>query len=99
MSLKKQTIIFFLLIFGWTSSAQALVLEELIQNKTLESCLQNKKVGYFLGSFDPVHKAHEAIIQSPLEQGLCDYVIAYPVWGGDIYKVRSDIHVRLDMLF
>lgn len=76
------------------SSLNGLVLEEI---DSLESILQNKKVGYFVGSFDPFHKAHEAIVESSLN--LCDYIIVHPVWGGDIYKVRSSVDIRLDMLF
>jgi nicotinic acid mononucleotide adenylyltransferase len=92
-------IIFLLLIFTWITPAHALVLEDIIQNGSLETTLKDKKIGYFVGSFDPVHKAHEALAESPLNQGLCDFVIVYPAWGCDQYKVRSDIHLRLDMLF
>lgn len=90
---------FLLLLCLWSTQAHALVLEELTANNTLQTTLQNKKVGYFVGSFDPLHKAHEAIVDTVLNKNLCDYIILHPVWGGDIYKVRSDIAIRLKMLF
>jgi FAD synthase len=40
---------------------EALVLEDLAKNGMLESTLSYKKVGYYLGSFDPLHRGHEAI--------------------------------------
>lgn len=83
----------------WMTSAQALVLEELIASNMLQTAMQNKHVGYFVGSFDPLHKAHEAIVDSTLNLNLVDCIILHPVWGGDIYKVRSSVDVRLDMLF
>ncbi len=91
--------LFLFLVFLWTSSVQALVLENLIQNGTLETTLKNKKIGYYVGSFDPLHKGHEAVAALPVQQGLCDLVIIYPAWGGDSFKARADISTRLDMLF
>ncbi len=89
-----------LLIFiSWLAPSQALVLEELLQNNTLDKTLENKRVGYFVGSFDPLHKAHEQMVQRALDDGLLDYVLIYPAWGGDTYKVRADVRIRLDMLF
>ena len=78
---------------------QALVLEDLVKNGTLEKTLSHKKVGYYIGSFDPLHKGHERVAQSVIEHKLCDYVIIYPAWGGDEHKNRIDVHLRLDMLF
>ncbi len=82
------------LLIAWAIPLQALVLEDL--DTTL---LKEKQVGYFLGSFDPLHKGHEATVHKVLAEHLVDYVLIYPVWGGDIYKVRTDVAIRLDMLF
>lgn len=81
------------LLLFFPLSLQSLVLEKL----DIENTFAHKKVGYFVGSFDPLHKAHEAMAEKSLE--LCDYVLVYPAWGGDHYKVRSPIEIRLDMLF
>lgn len=91
----RPTAILLLLLAFWMLPLQALVLEEI----DLRITLQNRRVGYFVGSFDPFHKAHEAIAETALSLDLCDYVLIHPVWGGDIYKVRSDISIRLEMLF
>lgn len=88
-----------LVVCLWISSAQALVLENLIQNGTLEETLKNKRIGYYVGSFDPLHKGHEAVAQMPMQKGLCDLVIIYPAWGGDSYKNRIDVSLRHDMVF
>jgi len=92
-----QLVALFLLL--WNASAQALVLEDLIANGTLETTLQNKKIGYYLGSFDPLHKGHEVVAKLPIKQKLCDFVLIYPAWGGDSYKTRADVSLRLDMLY
>ncbi len=89
--------IFFLFFF--MHSMQALVLEDLIINNKLNQTLTNKKVGYYLGSFDPIHKGHEAIVTTILNKKLCDYILIYPAWGGDDYKNRTDLKIRLKMLF
>ena len=79
--------------------AHALVLEDLVKNNQLQSTMENKKVGYYIGSFDPIHKGHEEVAKNVLSENLCDYVIVYPSWGGDSYKQRASIEIRLDMLF
>lgn len=94
-----RVIVFLMLICLWPTSAHAIVLEDLIENGRLESVLNHKKVGYYIGSFDPLHKDHETVAELPVKQGLCDFVIVYPSWGGDSYKVRAHIQIRLDMLF
>lgn len=77
----------------------ALVLEDLVKNNKLHFMLQNKRVGYYIGSFDPIHKGHEEIAKNVLAENLCDYVIIYPSWGGDSYKQRASVDLRLEMLF
>lgn len=80
--------------------AKALVLEDLIDHGTLEATLSYKKVGYYVGSFDPLHLGHDDVANLPIQQGLCDYVLIYPAWGGDDnYKKRVDIKLRQDMVF
>lgn len=74
----------------------ALVLEDLSKD-ALYTTLANKKIGYYIGSFDPFHKGHEAIVQEALND--LDYCIVYPIWGGDIYKDRTNVQIRLEMLF
>ena len=82
-----------------TSNAHAVVLEDLVKDDQIQSMLQNKKVGYYIGSFDPIHKGHEEVAKTVLSKELCDYVIIYPSWGGDSYKQRASVKLRLDMLF
>lgn len=77
----------------------ALILEDLGSQDVLAEKFAYKKIGYFVGSFDPLHKAHEMVAHAVLDLDLCDYVLIYPAWGGDQYKKRSAIEVRLDMLF
>jgi nicotinic acid mononucleotide adenylyltransferase len=77
----------------------ALFLEELISQGILEETLSNKKVGYYVGSFDPLHLGHEDVANLPIQNGLCDYVLIYPAWGGDNYKKRVGINLRHDMVF
>ena len=50
-----------------------MLLEDLMRNNELQSILQNKKVGYYFGSFDPFHKGHEEVAKSVLRENLCDY--------------------------
>ena len=82
----------------YAQSACAVVLEELAAKGTLAATLAGKKVGYYVGSFDPLHVGHEEIVAVSLHQGLCDYVLIYPAWGNDRYKNRTDVDVRLNML-
>lgn len=88
------------LILGVSGSmSHAIVLEDLIKKNLLEKTLRNKKVGYYLGSFDPLHLGHQEVVKKALESNLCDYVLIYPAWGGDQYKNRTNLSVRLEMLF
>ena len=85
----------FSLLILFTVPLQALVLEKL----NLEQTLSGKKIAYYSGSFDPLHLGHQDIAREVVRQGLTDYVIAVPSWGGDTYKKRVDVQHRLDMLF
>lgn len=97
--LKIKLIILTLLMCIYVSTAHALVLEDLVKDGKLESTLSQKKIGYYIGSFDPLHLGHESVVNQILEQNLCDYVLIYPAWGGDEYKNRTDVKIRLDMIF
>ena len=97
--LKIKLIILTLLMCIYVSTAHALVLEDLVKNGKLGSTLSQKKIGYYIGSFDPLHLGHESVVNQILEQNLCDYVLIYPAWGGDEYKNRTDVQIRLDMIF
>lgn len=100
MPLMKCIIKFIVLIFGFIAMpANGLILENLIQQNKLSSTFKNKKIGYYFGSFDPLHIGHEAIVNDVLKQGLCDFILIYPAWGGDIYKKRTNVFIRLEMLF
>ncbi len=70
-----------------------IVLETIDEKETLSG----KKIGYFVGSFDPPTHAHIAIVEKALEH--LDFVIVHPVWGGDPYKKRTDVLIRNEMLF
>lgn len=89
----------FVVALFWVTCAHGLVLEDLIKQGQLEKTLSHQRVGYYIGSFDPLHKGHERVAGLCLEKGLCDYVIIYPSWGGDQFKKRIDVQRRLDMLF
>ena len=88
-----------ILVCIYASIAHALVLEDLVKDGKLESTLSQKKIGYYIGSFDPLHLGHEDVVNQILDQNLCDYVLIYPAWGGDEYKNRTDVKIRLEMLF
>lgn len=96
--LKKKLILTLLMCLNMPI-AQALVLEDLIKDKKLESTLSHKKIGYYIGSFDPLHLGHESVANQVLKKNLCDYVLVCPVWGGDEYKNRTDVQIRLEMIF
>lgn len=81
------------------TTAQALVLENLAETNKLQDTFAHKKVGFYVGSFDPLHKGHQATAKLAIQQGLCDYVLIYPAWGGDSYKKRVDVKHRLKMIF
>jgi nicotinic acid mononucleotide adenylyltransferase len=80
----------------------AISLEEflkLISSQEVNSGSTLINIGYYIGSFDPLHLGHEAIVHTILNQNLCNYVLIYPAYGKDEYKQRSDVKLRFDMLF
>lgn len=80
---------FFSLIFGFLPSR---LLEEIAVQELI-----GKKIGYYAGSFDPLHKGHEELIEKALQW--VDRVILYPVPGGDSLKLnRSPFEVRMEMV-
>lgn len=87
---------FLLLLF--TSSLSALTLEKLRDGNTLLKTLKGKKIGFYPGSFDPVHRGHRRFVEGVLQKGYCDYVLILPVWGQDTNKERTDIKIRLEMM-
>jgi len=82
-----------------SNNAHALVIEDLIDRKELLPLLQNKKIGYYIGSFDPLHKGHENVINLILKRRICDYILIYPSWGNDSFKSRTNLELRLQMIF
>lgn len=53
-----------------------------------------KRLGFFLGSFDPLHAGHIEVIKIVIEQKLCDSVLVYCVQGESDWKRRSSFAAR-----
>ncbi|HEV2917534.1 MAG TPA: hypothetical protein VGW78_07370 [Candidatus Babeliales bacterium] len=52
-----------------------------------------------MGSFDPLHKGHESIIQRALDQKLCDYILVFPEpWHDPRKPLRTTWHIRNEMV-
>jgi cytidyltransferase-like protein len=60
--------------------------------------LKGSKLGYYIGSFDPIHLGHQNVIEQALASGHVDYILIYPVPGGDRFKNRSDLSFRQSMI-
>ena len=52
------------------------------------------KLGFFLGSFDPIHEGHISVVEEIISENLCDYILVYCVNGRSSYKNRSDFQKR-----
>jgi len=60
--------------------------------------LQGSTLGYYTGLFDPIHLGHQNVTGQALQSGYVDYVLIYPVPGGDQFKNRSDLAVRQKLI-
>ncbi|WVX66681.1 Nucleotidyl transferase family protein [Candidatus Bealeia paramacronuclearis] len=61
----------FVCLFVFKSSlVQGLVLENLIQNDSLKDTFSYKKIGYYVGSFGPLHLGHQDVAQLPIQKAL-----------------------------
>ena len=60
--------------------------------------LQGLKLGYYIGSFDPIHLGHQHVIEQTLKSEYVDYVLIYPAPGGDQFKNRTDLVLRQKMI-
>lgn len=65
-----------------------------LEKMTDKELLHIKKLGYFLGSFDPLHLGHIEVIRIILDKKLCDAVLVYCVQGKSSWKQRSDFFQR-----
>lgn len=84
-------------LFGtlfFPSSMRAEILDETFDWKRL----QGSKLGYYIGSFDPIHLGHQNVIDQAIKSGHVDYVLIYPVPGGDTYKNRSALALRQKLI-
>jgi nicotinic acid mononucleotide adenylyltransferase len=82
-----------------SSTSSALILEDLVADNKLESTLKDQKICFYPGSFNIVHRGHEAVANLVIEKKLCNFVIIYPLWSSDNYKKRTPLDIRLKMLF
>ncbi|MBQ4251964.1 MAG: nicotinate-nicotinamide nucleotide adenylyltransferase [Erysipelotrichaceae bacterium] len=55
------------------------------------------RIGVYCGSFDPLHKGHEAIIRECLKQDLCDKVLLVPTGNYWDKQNISPLALRLQM--
>lgn len=60
--------------------------------------LKGQRLGYYIGSFDPIHLGHQHVIEQALESEHVDYILIYPVPGGDHFKNRSDPALRKKLI-
>jgi hypothetical protein len=68
-----------------------MVLLEKISDEELSTV---RNLGYFLGSFDPLHQGHIEVVNIVLNEGLCDRIFVYCVRGYSSYKQRSNFFER-----
>ncbi len=86
-------VVFSILSILFTLNSYAIDLKHLEKSKLL-----NSKICFYPGSFDPFHEGHDFVAQKSLDE-FCDYILIYPSWGGDDYKLnRSSLAVRQNKL-
>lgn len=78
-------------------SANVIEYSQPLEQRDLEQFV-GKKIGYYVGSFDPVHEGHRAVVEQLFTNDQVDYVLVYPAPGGDVYKNRSHFALRQQML-
>lgn len=84
-------------LFGMAFSSSSLMAA--ILDDTFEMTkLNGKKIGYYTGSFDPIHLSHQCVIEAALRNGYVDYILVYPAPGGDSFKNRSELGFRQKMI-
>ena len=81
-------------IFSLFSPLEAVILDDSFEINSL----RGKKIGYYTGSFDPLHIGHQKVIDTALQKGFVDYVLVYPVPGGDSFKNRTHYSLRQEMI-
>lgn len=59
---------------------------------------KGKHIGFYLGSFDPIHNGHQKFIKEVLDNELVDFVLLYAAPGSDWGKNRTDMDHRFRML-
>lgn len=65
-----------------------------LENITDERLSHIKRLGYFLGSFDPLHLGHIETLKIILNRKFCDAVLVYCVRGKSSWKQRSNFFKR-----
>lgn len=60
--------------------------------------MKGKKLGFYEGSFNPIHLGHQHVIESCLNEGYVDYVLVYPAYDGDRYKNRTEHSFRFELI-
>lgn len=73
-----------------TSILTGALLEESVES------LQGKKIGCYIGSFDPIHLGHQHVVEEALKY--VDYLLIYPAPGGDSFKNRTALDIRQRMI-
>ncbi len=91
--ISKTIFIFFVSTLFFASNISSEILDDAFDWKRLEG----SKLGYYVGSFDPIHLGHQNVIQQALESHV-DYVLIYPAPGSDHIKNRTDLSIRQKLI-